>query len=385
MQATITYLLTEQAQRAQMAATGQPVARRQSMTIEVTPDDLPLCEVANDGSISVSVVPNKPALFCAGWHNANPIEAVSYAPDVLADIRRGQAILDAAYTGACRIASQYVRDSDLSCDRPENSYYVYVPYTVLPKSPFLHAHPRVDASKYDRYGIYSTDLDADAIDLLRTRSAAQARQYDQDVSAALDRLDNYDSGARIGVGNINVYDVSSSSSRTVAAAYLRWKGRKAEADALAASLANAREDAKTEAIAAFVAASGDAMLIQQHKEGLLCRKTITSRMATAALDACGLPAACPNPVVCDNNECPCGDSTVDCIPPDIYRTWKAFTLPEGSTVEFHRVRNCLRTDGEPYYNERGDAETAGSTEYDAVVTIPSGPFQFTRRVKLEGK
>ena len=36
-------------------------------------------------------------------------------------------------------------------------------------------------------------------------------------------------------------------------------------------------------------------------------------------------------------------------------------------------------------DERGDAETAGPTEYHAVVTISSGPFQFTRRIKLEGK
>ena len=49
------------------------------------------------------------------------------------------------------------------------------------------------------------------------------------------------------------------------------------------------------------------------------------------------------------------------------------------------MRNCLRTDGEPDYDERGDAETAGPTEYHAVVTIPSGPFQFTRRIKLEDK
>ena len=111
-------------------------------------------------------------------------------------------------------------------------------------------------------------------------------------------------------------------------------------------------------------------------------------LIAAALDACGVPAACPDPVLCVNSECPCEDSTVDCIPPAIYRTWKAFTLPEGSTVEFHRVRNCLRTDGEPDYDNDLLAryrETAGPTEYHAVVTISSGPFQFTRRIKLEGK
>lgn len=36
MQATITYLLSEQAQKAAILATGQPVARKQSTTIDVT-------------------------------------------------------------------------------------------------------------------------------------------------------------------------------------------------------------------------------------------------------------------------------------------------------------------------------------------------------------
>ena len=55
MQATITYLLTEQAQRAQMVATGQPVARKQTVTIEVPTEDLQYYDIAADGSITVDL------------------------------------------------------------------------------------------------------------------------------------------------------------------------------------------------------------------------------------------------------------------------------------------------------------------------------------------
>jgi hypothetical protein len=406
MQATITYLLTEQAQRAQMAATGQPVARKQTMSIEVTADDLPLCKVAEDGSLSIDTAhEHEPALVAAGWHKANPIESQIYAPDVLGDIRAGTVILDAAYAEACRIASQYVRDSDESMSHPENSYHLYVPYTVLAKTAILHAHPRIDASKYDKYGIYSTDLAPDAIELLRTRSKEKTQQYFQDCAAGLDRLTNYDTGASIGVGNTRVYDISSSSSPIVAAAHARWKARGAEAARVADAAAEVREAAKTDAIDAFVAASGDALLQQQYADELLCRKTVIGRMANAALDAAGLPAECPDSVVCNDHDCPCGDSSVDCIPPKVYARWKAISQPDivtmfsdgatGSygetspgpdkgkdwTVEFHKVRNCLKDDDDrDQYSE--DAETAGSTEYHALVTIPSGPFQFTRRIKV---
>ena len=57
MQATITYLLTEQAQRAQMAATGQPVARKQVVVEELPLEFLasPYTAIAADGSITVDL------------------------------------------------------------------------------------------------------------------------------------------------------------------------------------------------------------------------------------------------------------------------------------------------------------------------------------------
>ena len=57
MQATITYLLTEQAQRAQMAATGQPVARKQVVVEELPLEFLasPYTAIGGDGSVTVDL------------------------------------------------------------------------------------------------------------------------------------------------------------------------------------------------------------------------------------------------------------------------------------------------------------------------------------------
>ena len=57
MQATITYCLSEAAQRAQMAATGQPVARKQITVEDVPPEVLmsPYCVVSEEGSLTLDL------------------------------------------------------------------------------------------------------------------------------------------------------------------------------------------------------------------------------------------------------------------------------------------------------------------------------------------
>ena len=136
MQATITYLLTEQTQRAQMAATGQPVARKQTMTIDVPVEDLPLCKITETGEASIELGWSKiwPALAAAGWerNGAATVSATAFAPDVIADIKRGQSALDAAYSLACANASQYVLDTPGEMmENPAGSYYVHVPRQIL--------------------------------------------------------------------------------------------------------------------------------------------------------------------------------------------------------------------------------------------------------------
>jgi hypothetical protein len=57
MNATITYTLTERAQRAQMAATGQPVARKQTVTVDLPADLIAhqIVKVSPDGIASVDL------------------------------------------------------------------------------------------------------------------------------------------------------------------------------------------------------------------------------------------------------------------------------------------------------------------------------------------
>ena len=317
MNATITYLLTEQAQRTQMAATGQPVARTQTTTIEVTADDLPYLIADENGNLSQRLnlgvlVNGKPtpdietldgatawAQYRAYWQERHAVEAARRAEDQAERRKNGAYNREQAEIGyRAFLADPSARLSDHSNQRP------------------IDQRTPADWWAYEH---------AEWIAEIRRRNASDA------------------------------------AAREVAAA--------------------ATEQSKLAAISAYVAASGDALLIQQHTDGLLGRKTILYRMADSALDAAGLPVECPDSVVCRNSDCPCYDSAADVVPPEVYARWKAIgPLPDGASVEFREVRNCLRDESDPDQSTFDD--TAGPVEYHAIVTIPSGPFQFKRRIKL---
>ena len=114
MQGTITYLLTEQAQRVQMAATGQPVARKQTVTIDITAEDLDLMAVDKDGNAFLDLAGTfdeiakrhgresrnyAAALALVGWpgflHNGASPYIQAYGADILALIRLAYAIREA--------------------------------------------------------------------------------------------------------------------------------------------------------------------------------------------------------------------------------------------------------------------------------------------------
>ena len=386
MQATFTYLLTEQAQRAQMAATGQPVARKQAVVEELPLEFLasPYTAIAADGSITVDLTQtvrlNERGEVSRGsnWTSIEP-ELDAQPESGCAALR---SLIAALAAKRASTAEQYrLRQSEIAeRDQRENATR-----TAAREARRATNQQLIDA--------FLADPAARAVHIAEypwTHIGTPFAGIAAPIVPDWVDLGSDDNRVRIHMDVMGADAI---------VALVRVARQRNDADAAA------KEALKAAAIDAFVAASGDAWLIGQHKEGLLCRKTIISRMATAALDACGLPAACPDSIVCNNRECPCEDSTVDCIPPAIYRTWKAFTLPEGSTVEFYRVRNCFQLyidhrDGTssaaedcgderfrwaPHHQPLEAGETAGPTEYHAVVTIPSGPFQFTRRVKLEGK
>lgn len=147
--------------------------------------------------------------------------------------------------------------------------------------------------------------------------------------------------------------------------------------------AAAKEKAKSDAIDAFIAASGDALLIQQHADHMVCRSEIASRMAESTLAFLG--PEYPDSVVCEDSDCKCQDLAVKCLPNRIYAAWKAISMPEGATADFRKVRNCLKAAADDSGDERFLEETAGPVEYHAIITVPHGPFQFERRIKLEPK
>ena len=293
MQVTITYLLTEQAQRAQMAATGQPVARAHTVTEEIPVEllDSPLARIDETGAISFNL--SQPI----GVHRDGTLSGSAYGYGT-----------------------------------------VYPQFSAMPESGLSAIRTRM------------AEIEAYQAQMRSAAADAATRQ------AELDRLD----------------------------AEQREK-QKIAADE-AASIKAATEAAKAAAIDAFVGQSGDAMLIEQHAARLLCRKTVISLMAGDCLDRY-LPAECPDSVVCENSRCPCMDTRQDCVPPDIYAAWKAMgDMPTGTTVEFRKVRKCLSdedTEGAFKCLSDEDTEGAGPVEYHAIVTIPSGPFQFERRIKLE--
>lgn len=322
MQATITYLLTEQAQRAQMAATGQPVARKQVRTVEVTVEDMPYCTVAEDGSLSLSLPMGNRWYEGLAWLDPSPRQDILTVDiDIFAAIRaREVEIVEAAR------AKQAKESAEQATERQ----------AYLALDPIWAAALDAMSAPYDIWNQRVNDH-VRVGDISRNN----ARPL---INFALDRYD------------------------------ARRQAAKNEADTAKA----AAELAKTDAITAFVAASGDALLIAQHADGMLCRKTIIAFMAAAAFDAAGLPEICPDSTVCDDRDCPCCTAIVNCIPPTVYARWKALGLPDDTIVVFHRVRNCMRDeDGYPE-----DNEPAGPVEYHADVTITSGPFQFTRRIKL---
>jgi len=376
MQATVEYQLTEQAQRAQMAATGQPVARKQSKTIEVSAEDLPLCRIAEDGTASVVIDQHRNALLVAGWWDGR--YATTYDPDILADIRRGQALMDAAWNEALPIISQYVLDTpELKMQDTGSHRTITVPFSVLPESPALTSHPKIDRKWNDTYDVRcTTEITPEAQAVLRERWLAEEARRRAEKETAIQaflsdparRLSISYNGAEIHLGGVTIYHYFEAYDKLYAEAMRR---NRADDEARAAVTA-AKAQAKADYIDAWIAEHGNSLIQEQHAAGLLPRKSALAMIAAATFAPTNLPAECAEPTLCKDDDCECCDNVVEGIPPEAYAWWKSFgPVPTGTTVEFHEVRECLES-----------GEEAGPAEFQAVVTVPSGPFQFTRRIKL---
>lgn len=296
MQATITYLLSEQAQRAQMAATGQPVPRKLAVTEELPMEYInhPLVHVSDDGQLSV-------------------------------DLTRAIGLSD---NGDCRWNSTYAYEA-----------VVYPQFDAVPESG-IEALRQTIARVEDK--------------------AAEMRDKHTTRQAEVAARDARESVARTEANRIA-----------------------AEREAAEA----ARERAKSEFIAAWIADRDEefADLKQQFAEGLLCRSVALSMIADAAFAAAGIPAeATYDDDFCRNQDCPCGQKVLDCLPTKTYSAWRMLKegLPQGYAVEFIRVRECLRKSLEEGSITPDEFEAGADPAYFAKVKMPHGPFTLERTVKL---
>jgi hypothetical protein len=343
MQATITFCLTQAAQRAQMMATGQPVALTQT-----TVEDIPniwlgshFCKISDVGEISFDLTKRV-------WISDQG--DIGYSSWSLGSIVDGELDKQPA-TGleALQIVTDAVSAKVSQC-----------------KTSYAGKQIEIAASQAKRAA---------------EKSAVEDRRADAILADPEVRRSNRENCAC--APGRTLYLPESHHPR-----YPEVVAELDRREAIAKAAESVREAEKLAAIDAFIAASGDLILIEQHAVKLLCRQTAVSLFARTVLDKY-LPVEEPDSIVCGESKCPCQDLVRDCVPQKIYTAWRKLlphTFPKESAVEFRQVRNCFRDAAMDCGDERfSEGNTAGPVEYHAIVTIPSGPFRFTRRIKLEAE
>jgi hypothetical protein len=330
MQATIKYYLTHEAQRARMAATGQPVSRKQEAQVDITANDLELLKdyVASDGSITIDIESGysrlSRALIASGrWEeggmNKRP-EATQFVPSFLFDVRFGLQNLEKAKA----------KEEAVAHDNGEyNKRIVALAYEKFLADP---------AARFPRYS--------------SERGVEQRSPADWHASEHK--------------------------------AFTAEVERRNEADIEAKKAADeAKERAKQQCIAEFIAAHGDA-IGEQFADGLLSRQEALTMLAESVFDELGIPEAAKwDNNYCEDSDCACGEKDLNALPQSVYPAWKAIK-DKLSGVEGWKVAfRCIREHHEGEYNDDGETRSAGPAFYIASVIVPHGPFQFERAVKLE--
>jgi hypothetical protein len=352
MQATITYLLTEQAQRAQMAATGLPVARKQTVVDDLMCQwlDHPLVSVDAAGVVTSDltqiVTIDERGRLASGGYTLTRIH-----PELDAMPASGLVALE---TISARIAAKQAE-----C----HAAYVQSQAVVAERRRVEEIEGRVRAEKGraardETAATFLADLAA------RAKIDSDGEVHFGGVFAAYPGRDKTSGGS----------PVSELMALAIAEAV-----RRRDADI---ALEEAKEVAKAAYIGQWMCAHADEEARSQFDDGLLCRKAAVALIADAAFTAAGVLEAA-NVQTCDSRDCLCGQQTVDCLPRNKYLAWKQIKagLPDGFVVEFSRYRACLR-ESMAHSGWGDENETAGLVQYLAEITIPHGPFRFVRTVEL---
>ena len=346
MQATITYLLTEQAQRAQMAATGQPVARKQTIQIEVAAADLDLFPVNSDGLIVADLNDSWNSVRRTLELGGLTVDAPEKLSEIPAALRRGLAkraelaqqeaellIANGAHNRAQTdlAYAAFVADPSARGDGWSNGPRKLVTDVRSPADWWPEQHNLL-VSEIERRNA----ADRAAAEAAKVAKEAEKQAY---MDAWIVEL-------------------------TPEMLYVPLPGEPGSPNNLR-TLRNAKDAEK--------------QFKQQYADGLLCREIVTGLIADAAFAAVEVgPAFAWS--TCRNSGCPCGKSELACIPRHTYTNWASIKakLPEGYTVQFLDVRPCP---GEDFYCT-DDSYTIKSVVC-AKISIPCGPFTFTRTIELD--
>jgi hypothetical protein len=344
MNATITYLLTEQAQRDAIKATGQPVARKQQMIIEVPAEDLDLFPIDANGMIELDLTGS----ITSSWRE--PLKAAGWAPDghsgvaanqydfpFIEDYRRGLAFVTA------RKAEQEALEEANGRHNQGLAERAYQAFLTAP-----------DRQPADRINELVEELTGEEL-------KAPAAWFPSDhagFAAEIKRRRAIEEDAR-------------------------KAAEKAKEDAEAA-----KAQAKTDYINTWIAANASPAIQKQHQDDLLTRADAIRLIADAAFDALGVPQA-HRVTMCQDDSCACGIKDVNGIPTEVYERWLtvAGLLPDNVFLEFEVARDCERDadgyyDADGAYDRTGLNDGAGKSYYTAMIKLPVGPFIFQRRIKI---
>jgi hypothetical protein len=310
MTVKITYLLTEQAQRDAMAATGVPVPRTQIIEAEAVLADLDLYAVAADGTPSMDLtVPSHrhlSVLVPGRFSSPHQWGSLQTCESLIATLRAAYAARDArdaaaAAAEAAKIQAEADHDYDLAAALDYHHW----------------------TSESDR--VRRTP----ATDLVHPRSLP--------------------------------VPVHMPLSRVAQAAYCaRWTEQRKAAAALVTAAEEAKEQTKLAAISTWIAEHGTPLQQARHTDGLMSRAEAIKLMATWVMDQYQVPPE-DDRQVCSKRECPCSETEITSLSEAAYEVWAdvRHKLPGNHTTTFWRVTKC------PPRDEYGDRDEAAAGTHTA--------------------
>lgn len=351
MQAKISYRLTEAAQRAQIKATGQPVASKQTSTVEVQLEDVELFAVDSEGNLSLDLEkmysdnPIIEALDAAGITTSSG-SANSFSPDFIAGIRKGREELNRLKT------EKLAEKAKEQADRQAKENQAVEAFFADPAA----RGARMSAVCY----VYFSDQTQTQL------SHSNGNGYSVEIHRA-----DWFNALQLGSHPNRFSELWEEMERRDALDLAKEKAEKAVKEAAE----SAKEQAKLDFIQQWMqnSLSAPPELRAQYNDKLLSREDAIKAIAESTFGPYDLDKWTPN--ICDDGDCPCCRQDLDTLPPFLYPKYRELRdkLPKDAVLELEAVEECATDD----YSRR-----ALPAEYGVTVKLPAGPFVFKRLVKL---